>query len=149
MSICVDFLVERRGFEPLTSAVQRARHFQRRVHVLPRLLHRSLAARWPAAADPPVRGSERAFLAATHLLTLLRGRPEPGRGGRSRHVVDYRHVAISSIRSPRAKPGALVGLAYRDTLWALPAFARAWDPLITRLPEKKDCHTTAHGNRVC
>jgi hypothetical protein len=47
---CADFLVELRGFEPLTSAVQRARHLQRRVRALPRLLNRSLAARWPAAA---------------------------------------------------------------------------------------------------
>jgi hypothetical protein len=37
-----------------------------------------------------------------HLLIPLRGRPEPGRGGRSRQAVDYR------------MPGALIGLAYRD-----------------------------------
>jgi hypothetical protein len=137
-----------RGFEPLTSAVQRARPLRRRVHVLPRPLHRSLAARWPAAADSPVRGSDRAFLAAIHLLTLLRGRPEPGRGGRSRRVVDYRHVAMPSIRL-RAKPGALIALAYRDALWPRPTFARAWDALITRLPEKKACHTTARRSRAC
>ena len=76
-----------------------------------------------------------AFLGATHLLTLPRGQPEPGRGGRGGHVVDYHHV----IHSLRAKPGALIGLAYRDALWPRPAFARAWDALITRLPEKKAC----------
>jgi hypothetical protein len=89
-------------FEPLTSAVQRARHLQRRVRVLPRLLHRSLAARWPAAADPQYQDRIEPSSPQTHLLTSLRGRPEPGRGGRAARP------------STTAMPGALVGLAYRD-----------------------------------
>ena len=39
----------------------------------------------------------------------------------------------------RAKPGALVGLSYRDALWPRPAFARAWDALIVRGPERQAC----------
>ena len=70
------------------------------------------------------------------LLTLPRRRA--GSDGRRGHVVDYRHV----LHALRAKPGALIGLSYRDALWPRPAFARAWDTLIVRRPERKACRTT-------
>ena len=55
------------------------------------------------------------------------------------------------LHALRAKPGALIGLSYRDALWPRPAFARAWDALIVRRPEREACRTTvgllvlAHG----
>lgn len=76
-----------------------------------------------------------AYLGGTHLLTLPRGRARPE--GRRGHVVDYRHV----LHALRAKPGALVGLSYRDALWPRPAFARAWNALIVRRPEREACRT--------
>lgn len=76
-----------------------------------------------------------AYLGASHLLTLPRRRA--GTDGRRGHVVDYRHV----LHALRAKPGALVGLSYRDALWPHPAFARAWDALIVRGPERQACRT--------
>jgi hypothetical protein len=76
-----------------------------------------------------------AYLGGTHLLTLPRRRASPD--GRRGHVVDYRHV----LHALRAKPGALVGLSYRDALWPRPAFARAWDALIVRGPERQACRT--------
>jgi hypothetical protein len=76
-----------------------------------------------------------AYLGGTHLLTLPRRRA--GSDGRRVHVVDYRHV----LHALRAKPGALVGLAYRDAPWPRPAFARAWDALIVRGPERQACRT--------
>jgi hypothetical protein len=76
-----------------------------------------------------------AYLGGTHLLTLPRRRS--GSDGRRGHVVDYRHV----LHALRAKPGALVGLSYRDALWPRPAFARAWDALIVRGPERQACRT--------
>ena len=81
------------------------------------------------------------FLGATHLLVLPRGRSEPGRSGRSRggHIVDYRHV----LHSLRAKPGALIGLAYRDALWPRPAYARAWDALSHGYP--REASLPRHG----
>src|ERR1700688_714456 len=103
MSICADFLVELRGFEPLTSVVQRARHLQRRVRVLPRLLHRSLAPRWRAAADPRVRGSDRAFPRRKTIFSpRCAGDPSPAA------------AAAAGRPSTIAMPGALIGLAYRD-----------------------------------
>jgi hypothetical protein len=98
-----DFSVELRGFEPTAIAVQRARHLQRRVRVLPRLLHRSLAARWPAAADPPVPGSDRAFLTANP-SPHPRCAGDPSRAARPQ----------PARPSTAAMPGALIGLAYRD-----------------------------------
>ncbi len=50
------------------------------------------------------------FLGAVCVLTLRRERPPEGKRA---HVVDYRHV-ISSLK---VKPGALMGLLYRDALW--------------------------------
>jgi hypothetical protein len=76
-----------------------------------------------------------AYLGGTHLLTLPRRRASPD--GRRSHVVDYRHV----LHALRAKPGALIGLSYRDALWPCPAFARAWDALIVRGPERQACRT--------
>lgn len=76
-----------------------------------------------------------AYLGGTHLLTLPRRRTSPD--GKRGHVVDYRHV----LHALRAKPGALVGLSYRDALWPHPAFARAWDALIVRGPERRACRT--------
>ena len=77
-----------------------------------------------------------AYLGGTHLLTLPRGRARTE--GRRGHVIDYRHV----LHALRAKPGALIGLSYRDALWPRPAFARAWDALIVRRPEREACRTT-------
>src|ERR1700681_4747916 len=51
------------------------------------------------------------FQGSTPILTLRRGRPEPG--GKHGHVVDYRHV----IHSVRRKPMALLNLVYRDQLF--------------------------------
>jgi hypothetical protein len=76
-----------------------------------------------------------AYLGGSHLLTLPRG--HASREGRRGHVVDYRHV----LHALRAKPGALLGLAYRDALWPRPAFARAWEALIIRRPERQACRT--------
>jgi hypothetical protein len=76
-----------------------------------------------------------AYLGGTHLLTLPRGRVRPE--GRRGHVIDYRHV----LHALRAKPGALVGLSYRDALWPRPAFACAWNALIVHRPEREACRT--------
>ncbi|HYZ34048.1 MAG TPA: IS21 family transposase [Crenalkalicoccus sp.] len=76
-----------------------------------------------------------AYLGGTYLLTLPRGRASAE--GRRGHVIDYRHV----LHALRAKPGALVGLSYRDALWPRPAFARTWNALIVRRPERQACRT--------
>lgn len=76
-----------------------------------------------------------AYLGGTRLLDLPRGRARTE--GRRGHVIDYRHV----LHALRAKPGALIGLSYRDALWPRPAFARAWDALIVRRPEREACRT--------
>jgi hypothetical protein len=64
-----------------------------------------------------------AFLGAVLVLTLRRERPPEGK---RTHVVDYRHV----IASLKVKPGALMGLLYRDALWPRPAYRRAFDALM-------------------
>lgn len=63
------------------------------------------------------------YLGATPVMTLRRGRQKPdSKGG---HVVDYRHV----IHALRKKPMALINLVYREQLFPLPAFARAFEAL--------------------
>jgi hypothetical protein len=66
-----------------------------------------------------------AYLGGSFALTVPRGRRPKG-SDIAVHVVDYRHI----IAALRAKPGALVNLAYRDALWPRPAYRRAWDALV-------------------
>jgi hypothetical protein len=66
-----------------------------------------------------------AYLGGSFVLTLPRGRRPKG-SARAVHVVDYRHI----IAALRAKPGALINLAYRDALWPRTAYRRAWDALL-------------------
>jgi hypothetical protein len=66
-----------------------------------------------------------AYLGGSLVLTLPRSRRPKGRD-RAVHVVDYRHI----IAALRAKPGALINLAYRDALWPRAAYRRAWDGLL-------------------
>jgi hypothetical protein len=57
----------------------------------------------------------------------------------------WRPPSTQSRRSSQWPPiGGLSArpLALSGDSWPRPAFARAWDALITRLPEKKACHTT-------
>jgi hypothetical protein len=75
------------------------------------------------------------FLGGTPLMTLPRGRPHSkDRGG---HVVDYRHV----IHALRRKPGALIGLAYRDQLFPREAYRRMFAALRAELPDRQACKT--------
>lgn len=75
------------------------------------------------------------FLGGTPLMTLPRGRPRSkDRGG---HVVDYRHV----IHALRRKPGALMGLAYRDQLFPRDAYRHMFAALRAALPERQACKT--------
>jgi hypothetical protein len=73
------------------------------------------------------------FLGSTALMTLRRGRPQPGcqRG----HVIDYRHV----IHSLRCKPMALLNLVYRDQLFPRRAYRRAFEALLAGGGEKRAC----------
>jgi hypothetical protein len=73
------------------------------------------------------------FMGGTHLLTLPRGRANPD--GRHDHVVNYHHV----IHALRKKPMALLNLVYRDKLFPRPAYRRAFEALVTELPEKTAC----------
>jgi hypothetical protein len=75
------------------------------------------------------------YLGSSHQLTLRRGRRRPD--GRHGHVVDYRHV----IHSLRRKPMALLGLVYRDGLFPRPAYARAFEAMLARLPARQACRT--------
>lgn len=75
-------------------------------------------------------------LGGSHLFTLPRGRPHPDR--RHGHVVDYRHV----IHALRRKPMALLGLAYRDSLFPRPAYARAFEAMRAALSDRQACRTT-------
>jgi hypothetical protein len=75
------------------------------------------------------------WLGGSHQMTLPRGRPHAD--GRHGHVVDYRHV----LHALRGKPMALAGLVYRDQLFPRPAYARAYEALRARLPERKACRT--------
>jgi transposase len=73
------------------------------------------------------------FLGGTPLMTLPRGRPRSkDRGG---HVVDYRHI----IHALRRKPGALIGLAYRDQLFPREAYRRMFAALRAELPDRQAC----------
>jgi hypothetical protein len=73
------------------------------------------------------------FIGGTALMTLTRGRSDAT--GKHAHVVDYRHV----IHALRRKPGALLGLAYRDQLFPRDAYRKTFDRLLERLPEKSAC----------
>jgi transposase InsO family protein len=75
------------------------------------------------------------FLGSTPLMSLPRGRPQPGhqRG----HVIDYRHV----IHSLRCKPMALLNLVYRDQLFPRRAYRRAFEALLAANGEKPACRT--------
>jgi transposase InsO family protein len=75
------------------------------------------------------------YLGGTHQMTLPRGRAHPN--GKHGHVVDYRHV----IHSLRRKPMALMGLVYRDQLFPRPAYARAFEAMIRKLPARVACRT--------
>ena len=75
------------------------------------------------------------FLGGSHQMTLPRGRAHPD--GRHGHVVDYHHV----IHSLRRKPMALLGLVYRDRLFPRPAYARAFEAMLARLPARLACRT--------
>ncbi len=73
-----------------------------------------------------------AFLGAVCVLSLRRERPPAGRRA---HVVDYRHV----IASLKVKPGALIGLIYRDALWPRPAYRRAFEALLRATTPRRAC----------
>jgi len=76
------------------------------------------------------------FLGATLMMTLRRGRPVSE--SKSGHVVDYRHV----IHALRKKPMALNNLVYRDQLFPLPAYARAFEALHESMGDKRACKLT-------
>ncbi len=73
------------------------------------------------------------FLGATPMMTLRRGRQPPG--NKTGHVVDYHHI----IHALRKKPMAFLNLVYRDGLFPLPAFARAFETLRQRDGDKQAC----------
>lgn len=77
------------------------------------------------------------FLGGTPILTLRRGRP-PQMSGKHGAVADYRHV----IHALRRKPMALLNLVYRDQLFPRPAYARAFEALLTREGERTACRVT-------
>jgi hypothetical protein len=70
------------------------------------------------------------YLGGAEVVRLARWHGS-GRG----HVVDYRHV----LASLKVKPGALPSLRYRDSLWPRPAYRRAYDALISAMPQKAAC----------
>jgi transposase InsO family protein len=75
------------------------------------------------------------FLGSTLMMTVRRGTPvSDSKGG---HVVDYRHV----IHALRKKPMALLNLVYRDQLFPRPAYARAFEALLTSLGDRRACKT--------
>jgi transposase InsO family protein len=73
------------------------------------------------------------FIGGTSLMTLPRARATAD--GRRGHVVDYRHV----IHSLRRKPMALLNLVYRDQIFPRPAYARTFDALLARGPDRAAC----------
>lgn len=73
------------------------------------------------------------FLGSTPVMTARRGRPPSG--DKAGHVVDYRHV----IHALRKKPMALLNLVYRDGLFPLPAYARAFEALRQGDGDKPAC----------
>ena len=76
------------------------------------------------------------YLGSSLQMTLVRGRAQPN--GVHDHVVDYRHI----IHSLRRKPMALMGLVYRDKLFPLPAYRRAFEALIDAMPARTACRIT-------
>jgi hypothetical protein len=77
------------------------------------------------------------FLGATPMMMILqRGRQKPDNKGGP--VVDYHHV----IHALRKKPMALTNLVYRDQLFPLPAFARAFEILHQQVGDKRACKIT-------
>lgn len=73
------------------------------------------------------------FLGATSLITLQRGRVQ--QNGKHGHVVDYHHL----IRALCHKPMALLNLVYRDQLFPRRAYARAFEALLAKEPERRAC----------
>jgi len=76
------------------------------------------------------------FLGGTALFTLSRGRAH--RSGAHGHVVDYRHV----IHALKRKPGALLGLVYRDALFPRLAYRQTFEFLLGRFGERRACRDT-------
>jgi hypothetical protein len=77
------------------------------------------------------------YLGASHVLSLTRGRAHHA-SGKHGHVIDYRHI----IHALRRKPMALRNLVYRDHVFPRPAYARAFDRLMTARSEKTACKIT-------
>jgi hypothetical protein len=77
------------------------------------------------------------YLGASHVLSLVRGRAYPA-SGKHAHVIDYRHI----IHALRRKPMALRNLVYRDQIFPRPAYARAFDVLMSTRTEKTACKIT-------
>ena len=73
------------------------------------------------------------YLGATFLQTLPRGRPMPG--GNHGHVVNYHHV----IHSLRRKPGALMGLVYRDQLFPRRIYRDMFAALLEQTGGRQAC----------
>jgi hypothetical protein len=77
------------------------------------------------------------YLGASHVLSLTRGRAHHA-NGKHGHVIDYRHI----IHALRRKPMALRNLVYRDHIFPRPAYARAFEKLMTARSEKTACKIT-------
>lgn len=73
------------------------------------------------------------FIGGTALMTVSRGRPQPG--GKHGHVVNYHHV----IHALRRKPMALLNLTYRDQLFPRDAYRRTFEVLLAALGERPAC----------
>lgn len=74
-----------------------------------------------------------AFLGEQCVFESPRVRPGPGRTRR----IDYRHL----LPALKRKPGALVRWRLRDALWPRSEYARAWEVLLKRLPERQAAKT--------
>jgi transcriptional regulator with XRE-family HTH domain len=70
------------------------------------------------------------YLGASHLLSIPRLR------GSGQHRIDYHHIIDSLVR----KPGAFAQYRYRDDLFPSLLFRRAYDQLVTHLPQRADQH---------
>ncbi len=73
------------------------------------------------------------YLGGSFLFSAPRGRAHPD--GRQEHVVNYRHV----IHSLRQKPGALLGLTYRDQLFPHEAYRRMFEFMRETRSDKEAC----------
>lgn len=73
------------------------------------------------------------FLGASFVQSLPRGRA--GRHGPNLHVVSYRHV----IHALRKKPGALMGLVYRDQVFPRDAYRDMFNAMLEQTGEKQAC----------